>query len=85
MNAVLSLLIDGPIIVVLRGQPSPGRSENNPGMRSNPSRKFKSGLQNRLLRRKQCKLREAVVKRNLLAIEVGILIVVRHLPANSDG
>ena len=84
MDAVLPFLVDGAVVLVLRVQPAARGAEDDARLGGELARELEPGLSDRLARRDKRELREAVVKRLLLAVEMRVGLVVLDLPADPD-
>ena len=84
MHPVLALFIDGAVILVPGVHAAARRAQNDAGLRGQFALERQARLANRLFRRQQGELREPVVKRDLLAVEMRLGVIVADLPADLD-
>ena len=84
MDPVLAVLIDRAIVFVLGRQPTARRAKHHAGPVRQIAGKRQPGLAKRFTRGDQGELREPVIKRDLLAVEQRLGVVVPDLPADLD-
>ncbi len=82
MDAVLALFVDDAVILVLGVQPAARRAQHDAGPGREFARERQAGLRHRLACRDQGELGEPVIKRDLLAVEMIVLVVAAYLRAD---